>query len=74
MAAGVVWALYKAAKELWEAAERTLAAFATLLAVFVRTLPHVVLAGAIALCGIWIINNARLPSFQLPEAFQLGSR
>ena len=31
--AGVVWALFRAAKELWDAAERILAAFATLLAV-----------------------------------------
>ena len=31
--AGVAWALYKVAKELWEAGERILAAFAALLAI-----------------------------------------
>ena len=36
VAAAVVWALYKAAKELWEAGERTLGAFATLLGVSSR--------------------------------------
>ena len=46
--AAVVFALFKVAKELWEAGERVLAAFAALLGVFVRTLPQVVIAGLIA--------------------------
>jgi hypothetical protein len=37
VAGAVIWALYKAAKELWEAGERTLGAFATLLGVLVKT-------------------------------------
>src|SRR5215470_129217 len=45
IAAGVVWALFRAAKELWDAAERILAAFAALLTALVRTLPSVLLAG-----------------------------
>jgi hypothetical protein len=57
VAAGVIWALYKAAKELWEASEKTLVAFAGLLSVFVKTLPHIVLAGVIALGGIWVLNS-----------------
>jgi hypothetical protein len=72
--AGVIWALYKAAKELWEAGERTLAAFAGLLGVFIKTLPHVLLAGLIALGGVWLLNNLDLSSIRLPAAFQLGSR
>jgi hypothetical protein len=57
---GVGWALFKAAKELWEASERILAAFATLLGVLVRTLPRVMVAGLIALGGVWLLNNLDL--------------
>ena len=74
VAAAVVWALYKAAKELWEAGERTLGAFATLLGVFVKTLPRVLVAGVIALGGVWLINNLDFSSVRLPSALQLGSR
>jgi hypothetical protein len=74
VAAAVVWALYKAAKELWEAGERTLGAFATLLGVFVKTLPRVLVAGVIALGGVWLINNLDFSSVRLPTALQLGSR
>jgi hypothetical protein len=74
VAAAVVWALYKAAKELWEAGERTLGAFATLLGVFVKTLPRVLVAGLIALGGVWLINNLDFSSVRLPSALQLGSR
>jgi hypothetical protein len=66
--AGVIWALYKAAKELWSAGEKTLAAFAGLLGVLVKTLPAVLIAGLIALGGAWVLNNLdpnaiRMPSF-----------
>ena len=61
--AGVVYALYKVAVELWVAGERILAAFATLLGVLVRTLPSVMIAGLIALGGLWILNNVQLPPF-----------
>ena len=56
VAAGVVYALYRAAMELWEAGERILAAFAGLLAALVRTLPSILAAGVIALGGLWVIN------------------
>src|SRR6266567_5197132 len=39
---GVIWALYKAAIELFAAGERILLAFARLLIVLVRTLPSIV--------------------------------
>jgi hypothetical protein len=61
--AAVAYALYKVAVELWEAGERILAAFATLLGVLVRTLPSVMIAGLIALGGLWVLNNVQLPSF-----------
>jgi hypothetical protein len=62
--AGIAYALFRVAVELWEAGERILAAFATLLGVLVRTLPSVMIAGVIALAGLWVLNNvdfARLP-------------
>jgi hypothetical protein len=55
--AAVVWALYRVGRELFFAAAAILAAFAELLGVLVRTLPHVMLAGVIALGGIWLINH-----------------
>ena len=56
---GVIWALYKAAIELFAAAERILIAFASLLSVLVRTLPSIVLAGLIALGGTWLVTSPR---------------
>jgi hypothetical protein len=48
-----------------------LAAFADLLGVLVRTLPHVMLAGVIALGGVWLINHldnslVRMPTWLWP--------
>lgn len=74
IAAGVIWALYRAARELWDAGERILTAFAALLGVLVRTLPSVALAGLIALGGLWILNNLDLSDVRLPSFFQTSSR
>ena len=71
--AAVVFALFKVAKELWNAGEHVLAAFATLLGVFVRTLPQVVIAGLIAMGGVWLINNLDLSSLRIPTAFSTPS-
>lgn len=70
--AGVVWALYKAGKELLEAGERTLAAFAGLLGVLIKTLPHIVLAGLIALGGVWFLNSFDPSSIRVPTAWRMG--
>ena len=69
----VAFALYKAAKELWDVAERILAAFAALLGVLVRTLPSVIVAGLIALGGVWVLNNVDPSSMHLPSFFQTSS-
>jgi hypothetical protein len=74
VAGAVIWALYKAVKELWESAERTLGAFASLLGALIKTLPRVLVAGLIALGGVWLVNNLDLSSVRLPSALQLGSR
>ena len=64
---GVIWALYRAATELLWAGAAILRAFARLLGVLVQTLPHVMLAGVIALGGAWLINHLdnslRLPTW-----------
>ena len=65
---GVIWALYKAAIELFAAGERILLAFARLLIVLVRTLQSVVFAGLIALGGVWLINHLDNNLIQLPVA------
>jgi ABC-type arginine transport system permease subunit len=67
--AAVIWALYTAARELFRAGERVLIAFASLLGVLVRTLPSIVLAGVIALGGVWLMNHLDNDLIQLPVAF-----
>jgi hypothetical protein len=68
----IVYVLYKAIKELWETGERALAAFASLLGAFIKTLPRVLIAGVIALGGIWLLNNFDPSSIRLPSALQLS--
>lgn len=72
--AAVVFALFKVAKELWEAGERVLAAFAALLGVFVRTMPQVVIAGLVAMGGLWLINNFNPSSIRVPTTISSWSR
>ncbi len=67
VAAAVVWAVFRAAKELWDAGERILTAFAMLLAALVKTLPAVTVAGLIALGGVWLLNNLDLSRVGLPD-------
>jgi hypothetical protein len=61
----VAYALFVAAMRLWVASVRVLAAFASLLAAIVYTLPPILIAGAVALAGLWVMNNLNLS--QLPE-------
>lgn len=53
----VVWALFIAAKQLWWAALNVLSAVASFIGTLIVTLPTILLAGAIALAGLWVINN-----------------
>ena len=68
VAVAVVWALYEVFWELWIGAERVLSAFATLLVVFVHTLPRVLLAGMIALGGLWLMNHLDNSMLQVPPS------
>jgi hypothetical protein len=51
--AAVAWALFIAARQLWHAGVAVLAAFASLLGAFVYTLPTILIAGLIALGGLY---------------------
>jgi hypothetical protein len=64
----VVWALYRVFWELWLGAERVLRAFAGLLVIFVRTLPRVLLAGIIALGGVWVMNHLDNSMMRVPAS------
>ncbi len=72
--AGVVWALYRVGRELFFAGAAILAAFADLLGVLVRTLPHVMLAGVIALGGVWVINHLDNSLVRIPIWLQANNQ
>jgi hypothetical protein len=67
---GVVWALYRVGWELLEAGAEILSAFARLLGVVVRTLPQVLLAGVIALGGVWLVNHLDNSFVRMPVWLQ----
>ena len=71
---GVVWALYRVGRELLLAGAAILAAFADLLGVLVRTLPHVMLAGVIALGGVWVINHLDNSLVRMPTWLQASEQ
>jgi hypothetical protein len=68
--AGAIWSLLGAARQLFRAGVAVLAAFASLLGALVRTLPHVLLAGVIALGGLWLVNHLDNSSLRLPGWMQ----
>lgn len=55
--AAVAYALLIAAMQLWAAAANVLSAFATFIGTVIVTLPTILIAGIIALAGMWVINN-----------------
>jgi hypothetical protein len=69
--AAVVWALYRVLWELWLGAERVLSAFAGLLVIFVHTLPRVLLAGVIAVGGVWVMNHLDNSMMRIPISLQV---
>lgn len=68
IAVAVIWALYSVAMQLFEAGSKILTAFAMLLVAFVNTLPSVLVAGAIALGGVWVLNNLDGSTIRLPAS------
>lgn len=57
VAGAIIYLAYKALRELLEAGQKALAAFATLLSVFIQTLVPILLAGIVAAVGAYIVNN-----------------
>jgi hypothetical protein len=72
--AGVLWALYQAGRELLAAGAAILAAFARLLGALVQTLPHVFLAGVIALGGVWLVNHLDNSPLRIPGWMQANDQ
>jgi hypothetical protein len=72
--AAVAYALFIAARHLWAAAVHLLAAFARFLTALVVTLPAILIAGVVALSGLWVMNNLNLstPGFTLFERSSPG--
>jgi hypothetical protein len=69
----VAYVLFLAARRLWVAGVHVLAAFVRFLGVLVYTLPAILLAGCIALAGLWVINNLNLSSLPALTMFQGSS-
>jgi len=72
--AAVAWALYRVGRELLEAGVAILSEFARLLGALVRTLPHVLLAGVIALGGVWLVNHLDNSSLRMPTWLQASDQ
>ena len=70
--AAVAYALFIAARQLWVAGVRVLAAFVSFLGALVYTLPTILIAGVMALAGLWVINNLNLASLPAVTMFQGG--
>jgi hypothetical protein len=58
--AAVAFLLFVAARRLWAAGVRVLTSFGSLLFAFIVTLPTILVAGVIAVGGLWAINNVNL--------------
>jgi hypothetical protein len=71
--AAVIFAVYKAAIDLWLSGIRVLRAFASLLVAFVMTLPAMLAAGVIALGGLWVINNFSFSNWPTATSLLSGS-
>ena len=63
----VGYVLYWVYRDLWAAGQSIMSAFGTLLSVLVRTLPRVLIAGLIALGGVWVLNNVDFSRIRMPE-------
>jgi hypothetical protein len=68
--AAVAYTLFIAARQLWAAGVHVLAAFASFLGALVVTLPTILIAGCIALAGLWVVNNLNLSSLPTLTMFQ----
>jgi hypothetical protein len=68
VAGTVIYTLFLAGRQLWWAVLNLLSAVATFVGTLIVTLPTILLAGAIALAGLWLINNFHdLSSLRPPQ-------
>ena len=59
--AGIVaYFLFRAARELSRRGERAFSAFLTLLTVFAKTVPPILIAGLAAAAGAWVVNHVQM--------------
>jgi hypothetical protein len=70
---GLGWYLWKSLKELWDAWKKTLAALGTMLGVLIKTLPQIVLAGLLALAGVWALTALDFSDVR-PSFMQTGGK
>jgi hypothetical protein len=68
----VGYQLYKAIWEIWQASEKILAALATLMGVLIKTLPQVLIAGLLALAGVWVLSNLDFSNLRRPSFMHTG--
>jgi hypothetical protein len=81
VAGAVIYLLFIAVRQLWWAALNVLSAVASFIGTLIVTLPTILLAGAVALAGLWIINNFRdlsslhsIMTFPGGDGGRIGSR
>ncbi len=55
----VAYFLFRAARELYAAGQKAISAFLTLLRVFAKTIPPILLAGLAAAAGAWVVNHVQ---------------
>ena len=59
--AGIVaYFLFRAARELSRRGEKAFSAFLTLLTVFAKTVPPILIAGLAAAAGAWVVNHVQM--------------
>jgi hypothetical protein len=66
----VAFFLFFAARQLWYSGVRVLGAFASFVAALIYTLPSILMAGVIALGGLWVINNFKPGDLGLTAAWR----
>jgi hypothetical protein len=59
----VAYALFVVVRQLWAAVRILLYAVANFISALITTLPAILIAGAIAFGGLWILNNIQDHSF-----------
>ena len=70
---GLGWYLWKSLSELWDAGKKTLAALGTMMGVLIKTLPQIVLAGVLALAGVWLLTTLDFSDVR-PSFMQTGGK